>query len=76
MGKTVKIISECDVSDEDMKEVDLVVSMGGDHTFLRAAALIWERRVPILGINTYPAMFEGALNMHSIKYEDREKETE
>ena len=49
---------------------------GGDHTFLRASALIWDRKVPILGVNTYPAMFEGALNNHSIKYENREIETE
>ena len=52
------------------------VSVGGDHTFLRASALIWDRRVPILGVNTYPTMFEGALNNHAIKYENKEVETE
>ena len=48
--------------------------VGGDHTFLRAGALIWDKRIPILGINTYPAMFEGALNLHAIRYKDREKQ--
>ena len=43
---------------------------------MRASALIWGRKVPILGVNTYPTMFEGALNNHSIKYEKREIETE
>ena len=54
----------------------LSVGIGGDHTFLRASALIWDRKVPILGVNTYPTMFEGALNNHAIKFESREIETE
>ena len=29
-----------------------------------------------MGVNTYPTMFEGALNNHSIKYANREIETE
>lgn len=33
-------------------DVDFVVSMGGDGTFLKAANMVGRRRVPIVGINT------------------------
>ena len=32
--------------------VELVVSLGGDGTFLRAAAWVGEKEIPIVGINT------------------------
>lgn len=38
----------CDVDDA----VDLVVSMGGDGTFLRAARKVGQRGIPIVGVNT------------------------
>ena len=34
------------------EDSDLVVSFGGDGTFLRAAAWVGDRRTPIMGINT------------------------
>lgn len=34
------------------QEVKLVISLGGDGTFLRAARWIGEREIPILGVNT------------------------
>lgn len=37
---------------EEPIEADLAVSIGGDGTFLKTAALLGSRRVPILGINT------------------------
>ena len=40
MGKEVVIKLEGDATLEDVQDVDLVVSLGGDHTFLRASALI------------------------------------
>lgn len=40
------------VFDDDEFLADYVVSMGGDGTFLRAAAMVRERGIPILGINT------------------------
>ena len=42
MGKEVVLKGEDDVSEEDMRDVDCVVSLGGDHTFLRASSLIWD----------------------------------
>ena len=31
---------------------DFVISMGGDGTFLRAASMVGEKQIPILGVNT------------------------
>lgn len=35
----------------ELTNVDLVISMGGDGTFLKAACMVGEREIPILGIN-------------------------
>lgn len=36
---------------DELTNVDLVISMGGDGTFLKAACMVGEREIPILGIN-------------------------
>lgn len=41
-----------DVVDVFPEDADLVVSIGGDGTFLRAAAWVGSRRTPVMGINT------------------------
>lgn len=38
--------------DEDFPQVDMVLSLGGDGTFLKAASHVGYRNIPILGINT------------------------
>ena len=38
-------------ADIDIKSFDMVISLGGDGTMLRAARLVGKHRVPILGIN-------------------------
>lgn len=43
----------------EMLDVDLVITVGGDGTFIRAASYLKE--VPILGINSEPEFSEGAL---------------
>ena len=44
---------------KEMLDVDLVITAGGDGTFIRAASYLKE--VPILGINSEPELSEGAL---------------
>jgi len=39
-----------DISDE----IDLVVSLGGDGTFLKTSSMVPDSEKPILGINTDP----------------------
>lgn len=39
------------IEPDELANVDLVISMGGDGTFLKAACMVGEREIPILGIN-------------------------
>ena len=73
MGKEVLVRTEDEAQLSDMRDVDCVVSLGGDHTFLKASSLIWDRMVPILGINTNRRIYAGALNHHYIDPSDRER---
>ena len=76
MGKTVVEKSEDDCTVADMKDVDCVIALGGDHTFLRAQALIWDRAIPILGVNTNRHVYMGALSPHYIDYANREQQAQ
>lgn len=48
-----------DLKENDFKDIDLVISLGGDGTFVRAANFI--KNQLILGINSDPKTSEGAL---------------
>lgn len=39
------------IEPDELTNVDLVISMGGDGTFLKAACMVGEREIPILGTN-------------------------
>lgn len=45
-------IRRVNVFDGDLFDADMVLSMGGDGTFLKAASRVGARNIPILGINT------------------------
>ena len=66
MGKEVVIRREDQATLEDMEGVDCVVSLGADHTFLKASSLIWDHMTPILGININRDAYLGVLNDHYI----------
>ena len=37
---------------DDTKDKDLIISMGGDHTYLTSSSIAYDCSIPILGINT------------------------
>ena len=61
-------MSEDEVTEEHVKGIDLVIALGGDHTYLLSSALIKDQLVPLLGINTYAAKFQGALCTNSVDF--------
>ena len=73
MGKEVYVVPDCEIDPEDEEErkrltdgVDMVISMGGDHTFLKSSALIQNQDIPIMGISTTSDYTMGALNIIGI----------
>ena len=53
--------NEVDLDENDIEDKDLVVSLGGDSTYLQAAGTILNSNVPLLGINSYPTLRTGFL---------------
>ena len=46
-----------DLFDENNFDADMVISIGGDGTFLKAARRVGNKGIPILGINTGPVSY-------------------
>lgn len=68
-GKKCTIVKSKELTDAHFKDIDLVITVGGDGAFIRAASFIDKQ--PILGINSEPEFSEGALL--SLKEEELEK---
>lgn len=69
----VDVKSEIDLADDDAANKDLCISLGGDNTFLKTAALIkGPSQSAILGINSHPELHRGKLCDLDIFFEDRE----
>jgi NAD+ kinase len=49
-------------------DADIVISMGGDGTFLRAASRVGNKQIPILGINTGRLGFLADVNAQEIEH--------
>ena len=47
---------------------DFVISMGGDGTFLRAASMVGNKNIPILGVNTGRLGFLADVNALEIEH--------
>lgn len=43
---------EKDISEEDIKNKDLVITMGGSHTYLKSTSFIKDCNTPILAVDT------------------------
>lgn len=52
---------------ETLPQVDMVVSVGGDGTFLRTAATVGDSGIPVLGINTGRLGFLAAINYADVE---------
>ena len=70
-GFDVKMVNEKELKKEDTVDQDLIVAMGGDHTFLVASSATKTSKIPILGINTYIGVQHGALHSNYIEYASR-----
>jgi len=57
---------------EMLPRVDMVVSVGGDGTFLRTAATVGDTGIPVLGINTGRLGFLAAINYSDVEETLRE----
>ncbi len=68
----VKIISFANLKKSDLDDADLVITLGGDGTFIKAANLVVDSL--ILGINAEPNKSEGALTSLNINEIERLKE--
>lgn len=70
LHKDVTIKLESEVEDSDVEGKDVVVAVGGDHTFLKASGLIQDD-MPIVGVNSYAAAFHGALCTNAVTFTKR-----
>lgn len=46
------VLPPVELFNDDDFEADIVISLGGDGTFLKAASRVGKKNIPILGINT------------------------
>jgi len=60
-------ISRVEVFEGNGFEADFVISMGGDGTFLRAASMVGQKQIPILGINTGRLGFLADIDIRDIE---------
>jgi len=60
-GLETRTVKRFEYNDEVVKWADIVVTTGGDGTFLMGASKILNRRKPIVGFNTDPTRSEGHL---------------
>ena len=49
-------------------DADFVISMGGDGTFLRAASMVGDKQIPILGVNMGRLGFLADINVNEIEH--------
>ncbi len=62
------------ITEKDLEDKDLIVSLGGDGTFLKTASMVKDNKLPIFGVNTDPSRSVGHLTSIKIPFESRHKE--
>ena len=73
-GRQVKVARDYQLTEKDFHNVDLVMSLGGDGTFLKTASMINSNKLAIFGVNTDPSRSVGHLTSIPIPYEQRQKD--
>lgn len=71
-GKNISIVELSEIKKEDFAGADLVITLGGDGTFIKASHFL--NNTPIIGINTEPEESEGALTSIDKKEIDKLKD--
>ena len=66
------MIKEHEIQGDEMDNHDMLVTLGGDHTFLKGSALVKDNK-PILGMNTNPSYYNGALCVNYINYKKKNR---
>lgn len=61
VGLECSVKKEMDLDETDLGDNDLVISIGGDSTYLQSAGIIDSSRVPLLGVNSDPSRRRGYL---------------
>lgn len=61
MGKEYICKFDEEIVPEDFTEYepDIVISLGGDRTYLRTSAVVTNSEVPVVGVHTYPHLQVG-----------------
>jgi NAD kinase len=68
MGMEPILRKEIDLEDSDLaQDIDMVVSVGGDSTYLQSAGIIVNSRIPLLGVNSDPNRRTGFLTNIAIE---------
>lgn len=57
----------CRIIEKDELDADIVVSMGGDGTFLNVASCVGDKQIPILGVNTGRLGFLSCISAEEIE---------
>ena len=65
--------NEVDLEEGDIDDKDLVVSIGGDSTYLQSAGIIINCNIPLLGINSDPTLRTGFLSNVGIESKFKHK---
>ena len=65
-GFNVDVKSEVEVDYSDAAGADLCISLGGDNTFLKTAAVIRDNNKMIFGVNSHPERHRGKLCNYDI----------
>lgn len=60
-GVETRLVNRFNYTEENINWADLIVTTGGDGTFLMAACKIHDRNKPVIGFNTDPTRSEGYL---------------